>query len=223
MIPEPDWLDFVDTRRYALFSLPFSFKDLVARWRGGPGPSHPLVLSMPETGPISNADWQNGLMLSMQNVDQHNRALYAMKTSREVQFLDFMSGAQYAWFGTATEDRLKSDTDRIAGIYLKNFQVSEEQVYFFRKTLDRARQAGLKTIVFWPQVNPHLQTILDSDARFPALKKRITVDSTDRGARVFDLAEVKETRCSHFYDASHLSIQCFPEITRFLLDRLAEP
>ncbi|MBL8022551.1 MAG: DUF1574 family protein [Leptospirales bacterium] len=222
MIPEPDWLDYVDSRRYALFSLPFSFKDLVARWRGGPGPSRPLILAMPETGPISDTDWQNGLMLSMQNVDQHNMALYSMKTSREVQFLDFMSGAQYAWFGTASEERLKSDTDRIAGIYLKNFKVSEEQVYFFRKTLELARQAQVKTVVFWPQVNPHLQKLLDSDPRFSVLKMRLTRDAEDRNARVFDLAEQKETRCSHFYDASHLSIQCFPEITRFLLNRLEE-
>ncbi|MCE9598821.1 MAG: DUF1574 domain-containing protein [Spirochaetia bacterium] len=223
MIPEPDLLDYIDTRRYALFSLPFSFKEFVARWRGGPGPSRPAVLPMSETGPISAADWQNGLMMSLQNVDQHNMALYSTKTSREIQFLDFMSGSQYVWFGSASDEVLKADTDRIAGIYLKNFKVSEEQVYFFRKTLELAERARVKTIVFWPQVNPHLQKILDADPRFPALKTRLTRDAVDRKARVFDLAELKETRCSHFYDASHLSIECFPDITRFLLDRLAEP
>jgi hypothetical protein len=74
-----------------------------------------------------------------------------------------MNGAQYAWFGTATDAELKSDTDRIAGIYLKRFQVSEEQVVFFERTLDAARAAGVKVIVFWPQVNPYLETRLNAD------------------------------------------------------------
>lgn len=92
-------------------------------------------------------EWQSGLMMSMKNAEIHNLDLYSMEQSHEVKFLNLMNGAQYAWFGTATDAELKSDTDRIAGIYLKRFQVSEEQVVLFERTLDAARAAGVKVIV----------------------------------------------------------------------------
>lgn len=229
MIPRSDLESYANTRRFALYGLPFSFRDLVLRTRGT---LFPQKVKTPFDGIPMEAltsgfrevygpaiEWQQGLMQSLTSAQKHNLDQYSIDRSHEVQFLDLMNGGQYVWYGTATDEQLKADTDRIAGLYLKRFQVSEEQVYFFLATLDRARDEGIRTVVYWPQVNPHLEELLAKDERISILKKRLTREALDRGARVFDLAEQKETRCRSFYDASHLSIQCFPAITGFLLDQ----
>lgn len=229
MIPDSDYDAYMDTRRFALYGLPFSIREFYLRVRGS---LFPRKIKTPFDGiPFeqlvagyqqrhgSAIEWQQGLMKSMANAQKHNLDLYRIEASHEVQLLDMMSGGQYAWYGTATDARLRADTDRIAGIYLKRFQVSEEQVHFFLATLDRAQAEGIRTLVYWPQVNPHLEKILDADERIAILKKRLTREAEDRGARVLDLAQEKQTRCASFYDASHLSIQCFPAITGFLLDQ----
>lgn len=229
MIPASEMDAYVDTRRFAFYTLPFSLRDLFLRARGT---FFPQKISTPFDGiPMEQLlagfkstqgpaiEWQQGLMTSMSNAQKHNLGLYSMETSHEVQLLDLMNGGQYAWYGTATDERLKADTDRIAGLYLKRFQVSEEQVYFFLATLERARAEGIRTIVYWPQVNPHLEEILARDERIAILKRRLTREAEERGAKVFDLSEQKATKCASFYDASHLSIQCFPAITGFLLDQ----
>ena len=232
MIPQMDKEAYNDTRAFAFYGLPFSLREAILRVRGSISPEKKKSVSMFDFIPIDQmekgfqaiygpaVEWQSGLMMSMKNAEIHNLDLYSMEQSHEVKFLNLMNGAQYAWFGTATDAELKSDTDRIAGIYLKRFQVSEEQVVFFERTLDAARAAGVKVIVFWPQVNPYLETRLNADPRFAILKKRIADESKDRGAVVLDMSAQEETRCKNFYDASHLSIQCFPAITGFLLDRL---
>lgn len=229
MIPEADLDDYAATRRFALYGLPFSMRDLYLRTRGT---FFPQKIKTPfDAIPFEQLasgfqniygpaiEWQQGLMASMRNAQKHNLDLYSLDKSHEVQFLDLMNGGQYVWYGTATDEQLKADTDRIAGLYLKRFQVSEEQVYFFLATLDRARAEGIRTVVYWPQVNPHLEKLLAQDERIAILKRRLTRDAEDRGAAVFDLGSRKETRCANFYDASHLSIQCFPAITGFLLDQ----
>ncbi len=184
MIPDADFDAYTDTRRFALYGLPFSLREFYLRVRGT---LFPQKIKTPFDGiPIeqlvegykerhgSAIEWQHGLMKSMANAQKHNLDLYRVESSHEVQFLDMMNGGQYAWYGTATDERLRADTDRIAGLYLKRFQVSEEQVYFFLATLERAQAEGIHTLVYWPQVNPHLEKILAADERIAILKRRLT-------------------------------------------------
>ncbi len=231
MIPEADREAYADTRSFAFYGLPFSLRSLIMRIRGTwwPEKQQKTIFDMIPVDQMESGfrqvygpaiEWQSGLMMSMKNSQKHNMDLYSLEKSHEVKFLNLMGGAQYVWFGTATDAELKSDTDRIAGIYLKRFQVSEEQVFFFQRTLEAARAAGVKVVVFWPQVNPYLEEKLNADPRIRILKARMTEDARERGADVIDMGAQPETHCKNFYDASHLSIQCFPAITGNLLDHL---
>ncbi|MBI3396777.1 MAG: DUF1574 family protein, partial [Spirochaetia bacterium] len=117
-------------------------------------------------------------------------------------------------------EKLQKDTERIVKLYLGNFSIAQEEIYFYRKTLVRLRQAGVRTIVFWPRVNPYLVRAYEDEPRIRQLWKYLSDIAREEGALALDLNYEKEAFCSQYYDASHLSVNCFRTIAPFILRRM---
>lgn len=213
LIPERDLETWHSTRRYALAGMQFSFKDFFRRLNGSLFGKTPQIF-------LPGADAAQRLaMEQMLRATNPTLALYSFKRSPERSLLDQGSGAQYAWWGSAEPEKLKEDTDRIVKLYLANYVVSQEQLFFFRRTVERLRHRGIQVIVFWPRVNPYLLEAIDKEPKVRALWDYISAISREAGADVLDLNRTPETACTQYYDASHLSVACFPAITSFLVQR----
>ncbi len=213
LIPSRDLETWNNTRRYALAGMQFSFKDFFRRLNGS------LFGKQPEIFIPTADEAQRLAMEQMLRAANPTLALYSFRRSPERSLLDQGSGAQYAWWGSADPARLREDTDRIVKLYLTNFVVSQEQLFFFRRTVERLRARGIKVIVFWPRVNPYLLEAIDKEPKVRVLWEYISAVSREAGADVLDLNRTPETACTQYYDASHLSVSCFPAITTFLVRR----
>ncbi len=228
-IPDFDYESYQESRRFALIGLQFSFKSLFRRIQGSiRARNHDmedLPLEIMAALPVRDGrpylpEEFKPLIFALQSAGRENLSMYSLENSPERKILDSARGAQYAWFGAASDATLKADTDRIVSLYLKGFATSPEQIYFYTHVMRRAREAGVRSIVFWPRVNPHLQEVYRKENRIRYLWKQLERIAVEEGAIAVDLNEVPETECRQFYDASHLSFTCFTKITKYLLERL---
>lgn len=229
MIPRRDLDQYHTSRRYALPGLQFSLKYLLGRissslsGKNKSGISPQMLAMAGFMQKDADPAEMRVLIDTLSGVDREDLSVYSSRSSPHVKVLDLLDGAQYSWFGRIDERQLKEDTERISSIYLKHFRVSEEQFFFLRKTLKNVRNAGARTIIVLPLVNPYLQEIYLKNKQIQELKDRIYREGKRYGAKVYDLNADPKASCDHFYDASHLSIVCFPGITRRIIQRLESP
>ena len=116
-------------------------------------------------------------------------------------------------------DELKKETDTLVSLYLEAFTVSEEQMFYLEKSMQLMDQANIPAVVFWPRVNPYLREVYQKEPKISMLWTRVTRLANRYGLGTADLNVTEETSCQHYYDASHLSIDCYPSITGYLLQR----
>lgn len=222
-IPSSDWKAHMDDRRFALMGLGFSFKYLMGRIVNEFSQEHNeavtqelMMLSSMYKGALP-PDKMKTIGSLMAGIEKSDLSDYSMKTSPHRQLLNLLDGAQYAWIGSMTRQELKDETERLAAIYLKHYEVSEDQFYFYEKVLDRARRAGVRTIVFIPQANPYMQEKYEQNEMIVGVRHRVLETAEKYGATALDINTIPEAMCDRFYDASHLSILCFPAIGKTLL------
>lgn len=212
MIPEFDRERYIQSRRFALVGMQFSLRTFIRRLRGtltnaGSEKLDPMLLAK-----LSPAD--RATAMSLARASSETLANYSYENSDQIRLLNYTNGAQYAWFGKMSDSNLKKETDQLVALYLQSFRPAAEQLFYFEQTLKLLEKNGVRTVVFWPKVNPHLQQVYRNEPKMIALWKRIRYLSGMYGARAIDLNEV--VKCSDYYDASHMSISCYPEITEAL-------
>src|SRR5690606_14038665 len=77
--------------------------------------------------------------------------------------LNATGGAQLAWWGRMSDEKLKAETDQLVSLYLQRFVVSQEQMFFLERAMKRIKKAGGTAVVFWPAVNPHLRKVYEEE------------------------------------------------------------
>ena len=215
-IPEADYEAYVASRRYALVGLGFSAKTFFQRLRG-------------ELSGKKQDDFmgQMGILMAGQNPDpaalqrlqtisamltgatRESFELYSLAKSPQGKILKQAKGGQYKFFGAAPLEKLKRDSERLKSLYFKRFVVSSEQLYFFEETLRLAQQAGIRTLVYWPQVNPFLKELYKDLPAIQNVWRRVEEISERHGAISLNFNQAPLNTCKKFYDASHMSFDCF--------------
>ncbi|MDH5656161.1 MAG: DUF1574 domain-containing protein, partial [Spirochaetia bacterium] len=229
-ILKKDMESYWKTRRYALVGINFSLRTLLKRTFSSIGmdtadkskeiPVHmfPLVTGFINKSYMGTPERKNEFIKVFLNSPADNLDQYSLQKSPRVKLLKLSDGANYSWFGTMGHTAMKAETKNLVSLYLKFYEVSEVQLYFFRQTLKAANDAGVKVIVFWPRANPYLIEVYKNEPRIYTLWEEIEKISKEEGAVAVDLNSHPGTSCSNFYDASHLSIVCYPGIARTLLE-----
>lgn len=228
-IPDDVYASYRNTRRFALAGLGFNLNEFLERIQGSLtaektefGAEIMLLEKTLQSGGDSAAEGgaRRKLLEGILRSNQKNLSLYSFEHSQHRLVLDATRGAQYSWFGSMSDEELRRETERLRKYYLSRFAPSAEQMYFYRSLLRRSENVGVRTLVFWPRVNPYLNKVYREEPQIQALWREMQRAAGAYGADIVNLNEEERTRCSHYYDASHLSISCFPDITAFLLDRL---
>ncbi len=232
-IPAADFDAYWNTRRYALPGINFNLKEVYLRLRGEfEEPIPPSLMermaligmmtgsragdSMPES--IRETFTNAGAYLeAMAEAKKHDLSLYSFEHSPQRKLLNLYQGAQYSWIGAASDAELRAETLKLEQLYLRNFVVSQEQFHFLSETLRIARQGGAQVIVFWPRVNPYLRAAYRKEPRVQVIWQRVVELSKAAGAQAINLNEDGRLSCDAFYDASHMSATCFPELAGTLL------
>ena len=228
-IPDRIMDRYIESRRYAFTGLQFSLKHFFSRLKAsltGEGNNssntEALLFMKAFMVPGDKSGTSKDIATAMMGVQSKDLRLMSFHNSPEKTLLDKSQGAQYAWFGTRSNEELKADADRIGGIYLASFAISEEQFYYLESLMKRLELSGARTIVFQPIANPYIQELYKSDPRIQGIWDRVERIVESHGGIAVDLNQVPQASCNRYYDASHLSIECFPAITRYLLNRLEE-
>ena len=223
---------YFNSRQFALMGMQFSFKVFLKRSAGTLGvdtvdknegiPIHmfPFVTDFIDKSYIGKKSRKNEFIRSFLNAPADNYDQYSLARSPQVKLLEMGDGANYSWFGTMGQTALKEETEKLVGLYLKYYEVSESQLYFFRETLKLARKSNTRVIVFWPRANPFLIDVYKKDKRIYELWSEIERITEQEGGTSIDLNKHPDTQCSSFYDASHLSIICYPAIAKTILNKL---
>lgn len=216
MVPEFDRERYIQTRRFAITGMQFSLRTLIRRTQGSLTGAGSEKISPELMASLSQE--QKTMAMSLARASSETLGNYSYENSDQIKVLNMTRGAQYAWVGRMSDAELKKETEQLVNLYLESFRPSAEQMYFFEKTLQILQKSGVKVVVFRPKVNPHLREVYRSEPKIAVLWTRIQYLSRLYGARTIDLNEAIE--CNDYYDASHMSVTCYPEITGKLLDRL---
>ncbi len=224
-IAEKDMQTYERSRRWALAGMRFSFSTLMSRlWNTVFPPKDEgnieamvfLKMFLDKTSDPAMSRLGDAMISTQVN----DISLYSVHTSPEKYILDLGQGAQYSWFGTMNDRELREETERLKRLYLASYEESAEQLWFFENMLKRAKEAGVPVLVYLPQVNPYLAKLYETEPRIIELAERIRSITVSQGALFEDLNEPTPAHCTHYYDASHMSIMCFPGIADYLLGRL---
>lgn len=221
-IPHRDLQTYEDSRRFAIVGIQFSFRTLIRRIRGSLSRKDPLEKLQPylqgqQLSPEEKARFQSLFQASSENL-----SIYDFHSSPQIEILDQLKGAQYAWFGAMSAEELKKETDTLVSLYLESFVVSEEQMFYLEKTFKLLHQANIPTVVFWPRVNPYLRQVYENEPKISMLWVRVQRLADRYDIATADLNSASATDCQHYYDASHLSIDCYPSITGYLLTQIPD-
>ncbi len=225
LIPDDVYASYENTRRFALAGLGLSVGEFFERLEGSLAAEQTdfgmeINLLEKTIGSDNEDSARRQLLEGILRSNLKNLTLYRFANSQHRLVLDATRGAQYAWFGVMEDAELRKETDRLRDFYLSRFLASPEQLYFYEQTLALARRSGVQVLVFWPRVNPHLIEAYRGEPRIGTLWSEMDRIARLHGAKTIDLNGDERAACSEYYDASHLSISCFPVITEFLLNQL---
>ncbi|MEQ8352732.1 MAG: DUF1574 family protein [Leptospiraceae bacterium] len=221
-IPDHDLDTYANSRRFAIVGMQFSIRTLIRRIRGSLSSKDPLAKLQPFLQGKELSDAQRAQYLSLAQASSENLSIYDFHTSPQIDVLDQLGGAQYGWFGVMSPEDLKKETETLVSLYLKAFTVSEEQMFYLERTMRLIDEANIPAVVFWPRVNPYLREVYQKEDKVSFLWTRVSRLAQRYGLSTADLNTARATNCQHYYDASHLSIDCYPSITGFLLEQ-AQP
>lgn len=220
----------ISSRRYALSGMNFSLKDLLKRISGNLMKDKkiskevlmyaPLFNDFLSKAGIENQMEKTAFLQSFFSSSTEDLSQYKLNESPRKKIIDLGQGAYYAWFGSATQEQLKEETEKIVRLYLGRFEVSDVQMNYYKSLLELASEAGIQVLVFIPPVNPHLREIYAGEKKISDLSREIIKLGDERGAQVLDLNQNSGFTCSHYYDASHLSSYCFYELSEILFRNL---
>lgn len=223
-IPATDLEVYRDSRRFAFAGMNVSLRTVLRRIRGD--------LFAERSEAASAADLQAATILNQWRIPPEQRAAfvdavfrrqtdslrdYCYQSNREVVRLDAAHGAQFNWFGGANDAELRAESERLKELYLKRYLISQEQFFFLERMLERLQRARARVVLFWPPVNPHLREAYRQEESIAAAWRRIEQLASRFNAVAVDLNEPGQIRCNQYYDASHMSNSCFPEITARLI------
>ncbi|MCB1318115.1 MAG: DUF1574 family protein, partial [Leptospiraceae bacterium] len=72
------------------------------------------------------------------------------------------------------------------------------------------------------RMNPYLLRAMNATPAIAGIRERVTEIARMEGAQIVDMNDDRILNCNDFYDASHLSVSCFPEMHRVILSRLTD-
>lgn len=201
--------------------LQFSFGTLFSRITGSltqPNLEKQLKQFGLNTGSLNQQ--QLMVLRQMATVKHEDLSYYNYKKSPHRLILNATYGAQLAWWGRMSDDDLKKETDELVSLYLKQFVISQEQMFFLERSIKRVKEAGATIVVFWPAVNPYLRKVYDEEPAISEIWSNTQALANRYHIKTVNFNENGALSCHDYYDASHLSVTCFPEITTVLLKSL---
>ncbi|MCB1174849.1 MAG: DUF1574 family protein [Leptospiraceae bacterium] len=231
VIDQQDLAFWHQTRMFAAYSYGFSFKLFRQRLAGGFGEENHKGLMQQlvnmrlmhqgrQASVASNPAQLIWLYQQLAESLEPNMLHYSLAQSAWRHVLDMGRGSYYGWVEIASQKDLKDETDRLEQIYLQNFDTDNAQFYFLDRTLQLARQSGTQVLIYWPRVNPYMR---DRYLEYPVLQSIWTVIRSlaeKYAVKVFDLNDPTAMQCDRYYDASHMSALCFPEMQKVLMKKL---
>ncbi|MBI3394409.1 MAG: DUF1574 domain-containing protein [Spirochaetia bacterium] len=92
-----------------------------------------------------------------------------------------------------------------------NYKMSDRQWVFLEQVLDRARNAGVQTILIRPPVSRPMQRMIDTDlgASQDQWRRRLSELRGRYAVPFLDLSARDDYYCNTFVDGSHMSIECY--------------
>ncbi len=223
LIPEKDYKDYIFSKKYALQGLQFSFKPLIERIKGSllqPDLEKELKKFNLNINQLSLEEQK--ILHSLLSFRVEDLNYYVYKKSPQRMLLNFTKGAQYAWFGKMSDENLKKETEKLKQIYFTNFSISEEQFIFLELLLKKIKQEQSKAILFIPRVNPYLKEVYSQSEEIQIILNRFKDIAHQYKFPILDMNLDSILTCNEFYDSSHLSVSCFPEVLKILYKKTKE-
>jgi Protein of unknown function (DUF1574). len=115
------------------------------------------------------------------------------------------------------DNELKKETEKLKNLYLNQFVLSQEQLIFLELLLEEIHQNRSKAVVFFPRVNPYLRELYLKIPEIQFIKKRVEELSNQYNYPTVDFNDNNVLNCNDYYDASHLSVSCFPDVLKVLI------
>jgi len=219
LIPERDYETYIQSRRFALQGMHFSFGTLFSRTVGSlTQPDIDKELAKFGIGSASFSKEQLMFLQQFATVRHEDLKYYNYYKSPHRLILNATQGAQLAWWGRMSDENLKKETDELVSLYLRQFVVSQEQMFFLERAMVRIRKSGGRAVIFWPAVNPYLRQVYDSEPAIADIWSRVVKMAKQNDIATINFNEPGRLDCTDYYDASHLSVTCFPAITITLIE-----
>ncbi|GIX41898.1 MAG: hypothetical protein KatS3mg129_1631 [Leptospiraceae bacterium] len=218
LIPDRDYTVYKKTRLYALAGLQFSFRTLIKRIKGSL-----FQTDIEEILKKFNINYnkltleEKKILQTLYSFREENLSFYNYYKSPQRLLLNMTKGAQYAWFGKMNDNELKKETEKLKNLYLNQFIISQEQLIFLEFLLREIQKNQSKAILFFPRVNPYLREMYKEVPEIQFIKREITNKANQYNFPIIDFNDDKIINCNDYYDASHLSVSCFPDVLRVLL------
>jgi hypothetical protein len=218
LIPEQDYEVYKKTRLYALAGLQFSFRTLIKRIKGTL-----FQTNLEDVLKKFNINYQNltleekKILQTLYSFREENLDFYVYDKSPQRLLLNITKGAQYAWFGKMKDEELKKETEKLKNLYLNHFIISYEQLIFLDLLLEEIHKKKSKAILFFPRVNPYLRELYKDVKEVQFVKKEIIEVAKKYQFPILDFNNDDLLNCNDYYDASHLSVNCFPDVLKTII------
>jgi len=218
LIPDTDYQVYKKTRRYALAGLQFSFRTFIKRLKGTLFQTDIEEVLKKFHIDYSKLSLEEKKMLQvLYSFREENLDFYDYYKSPQRMLLNLTKGAQYAWFSRMNDNELKKETEKLKNLYLNQFVLSQEQLIFLELLLEEIHQNRSKAVVFFPRVNPYLRELYLKIPEIQFIKKRVEELSNQYNYPTVDFNDNNVLNCNDYYDASHLSVSCFPDVLKVLI------
>lgn len=218
LIPERDYNTYKQSRIFAITGLQFSIKTLFKRIKGSLfGTNIEDVLKK------FNVNYQNlsleekKILQTLYSFREENLNFYIYKKSPQRLLLNLTKGAQYAWFGKMKDEELKKETEKLKNLYMNQFIISYEQLIFLDLLLQTIKEHKSKAILFFPRVNPYLKSTYNEVKEIQFIRQQLIDLANQYNYPIIDFNDDKLINCNDYYDASHLSVSCFPDVLKLLI------
>lgn len=218
LIPDTDYQVYKKTRRYALAGLQFSFRTFIKRLKGTLFQTDIEEVLKKFHIDYSKLSLEEKKMLQvLYSFREENLDFYDYYKSPQRMLLNLTKGAQYVWFGRMNDNELKKETEKLKNLYLNQFVLSQEQLIFLELLLEEIHQNRSKAVVFFPRVNPYLRELYLKIPEIQFIKKRVEELANQYNYPTVDFNDNNVLNCNDYYDASHLSVSCFPDVLKVLI------
>ncbi|MCS7205967.1 MAG: DUF1574 domain-containing protein [Leptospiraceae bacterium] len=221
LIPRKDKEIYKKSKLFALAGIQFSMKTLLQRIKGSIfGSNTQELLEKYQIEYNQLTEQEKKLLQVLLLFGEENLSYYVYEKSPHRILMNYTKGAQYAWFGKMSDKDLQEETKKFENLYLKNFTISYEQLIFLELLLDAVKNKS-KAVIYIPRVNPYLRNIYSNHPEISFVISQISELSQKYHTPFLNFNDPALLECDDFYDASHLSVSCFPDVLRQLLKALS--